>query len=153
MKELIDRLKEEALAKVRAIQEELEGYLQQAEQFAEDVQEKITKLQEDIKNFSVTGYIISELEQVEIFGKKLIDIIGGPIDENVKTGEEIIADLMRQAKEWFAQWQKELFMMWVRKIKKFLKKIGLDKLLELLTLDFCDVLKLIGIPTTFTFSV
>lgn len=149
----IERLEQEARDFIQDLENQLNELVEQVEGEIEDFEAKVKQLEEDIKNFSITGYIIGELEQVEIFGKKLIDIIGGPIDENVLNGEERIADLMRQAKEWFAQWQKELINAWIRKIKKFLEKIGLDKLLALLDLDFCEVLKLLGIPTTFTLSV
>lgn len=114
---------------------------------------KAEALKDKIENFSVTGYIVKELEKVEIFGKKLIDIIGGKIDETVLCGEELIADLMRQAKEWFAQWQKELLNQWIKKVKKFLDKIGLGKLLALLSLTFCDVLALLGVPTSIDLKI
>jgi len=160
LKEIEDQIEavvgdiENAVADVENAEQNIENKVENAAQDIEDkVTDKLKQLEEDLKNFSVTGYIISELEQVEIFGKKLIDIIGGPINENVKSGEELIADLMRQAKEWFAQWQKELIAQWIRKVKEFLEAIGLDKLLALLDLNFCDVLKLIGIPTTFTLTV
>lgn len=153
IQEQIERLEQAALDFIQDLENQLNELVEQVEGEIEDFEAKVKQLEEDIKNFSITGYIIGELEQVEIFGKKLIDIIGGPIDENVLNGEERIADLMRQAKEWFAQWQKELINAWIREIKKFLEKIGLDKLLALLELDFCEVLKLLGIPTTFTLSV
>ena len=110
---------------------------------------KAEALKDKIENFSVTGYIVEQLEKVTIFGKSLVEILGKKIDENVLCGEELIADLVKQAKNWFAQWQKELLFMWIKKIKKFLDKIGLGKILDLLTLTFCDVLKLLGIPTSF----
>lgn len=112
------------------------------------LKDKLESLKDKARN-----KIVEELERIEIFGKSLLDIIGGKIDENIVCAEELIADLMRQAKEWFAQWQKELLNQWIRKIKKFLDKIGLGKLFDLLDLNFCDVLKLIGIPTTFALSV
>lgn len=117
-----------------------------------DVESYLKSKLESLKD-KARDKIVEELERVQIFGKSLLDIIGGKIDENIICAEELIADLMRQAKEWFAQWQKELLNQWIRKIKKFLDKIGLGKLLDILALDFCDVLKLIGIPTTFTLSV
>ena len=164
IKQQIESFKQQALDKVNSLKAQVEqlqsdisnfeaNAIAKVESVQADAQAKLEQLQKDIQNFSVNGYIIEQLEKVEIFGKSLLDIIGGKIDENVLNGEELIADLMRQAKEWFAQWQKELINQWIRKIKKFLDKIGLGKLLDLLDLDFCDVLKLIGIPTTFTLSV
>ena len=39
------------------------------------------------------------------------------------------------------------------KIKKFLDAIGLGKLLDFLTLTFCDVLELLGVPTSFDITL
>ena len=121
----------------------------------------------DLLSFDVEGFInsiiqpiiddvtktvqekVDKIKNLSILGKRLIDIIGGEINETVLSGEELVADLVKQVKAWFAQWQKELLNQWIKKIKKFLDKIGLGKLLDLLTLTFCDVLKLIGIPTSF----
>ena len=131
---------------------QLKALKTKAENEMKRLKDKVDKTKqdiEDLKNFSVAGYVKKELEKITIFGKPLLDIIGGEIDENSIKGEELIADLSRQALEWFAQWQKELILMWVKKIKKFLDKIGLGKLLDLLTLTFCDVLELIGVPTSF----
>ena len=83
----------------------------------------------------------------------LQDIIGGEINTNVICPEEEIADLVRAARDWFAQWQKELINMWIKKIKSFLDAIGLGALLDFLTLTFCDVLGLIGIPTSFDITL
>lgn len=113
------------------------------------IKAKATKLANEVANFSLQGYLVEQLYEIEIFGYKVIDIIGGKIDRNVNIGEELIADLTKQIREWFAAWQQHLIFMWVEKIQKFLKKIGLGQLLALLTLTFCDVLKLLGIPTTF----
>jgi hypothetical protein len=48
---------------------------------------------------------------------------------------------------------KELFNMWLRKIKKFLDAIGLGKLLDLLDLTLCDVIQLIGLPISFSLAL
>ena len=39
-------------------------------------------------------------------------------------------------------------MEWVNLVKKFFNAIGLGAILDLLTLTWCDVLKLIGMPFT-----
>jgi len=76
----------------------------------------------------------------------LLDIIGGEIDTNVECPEDQINEMVRAARDWFAQWQKELILMWINKIKSFLDAIGLGAILDLLTITFCDFLKLIGVP-------
>ena len=145
----IDTLKAKAIKMRDDLVNKAQQLQDRIENLEGDLQAELDDIESRLKNFSVTGYIVEQLEQIEIFGKKLVDILGKKIDENVLCGEELIADLVKQAREWFAQWQKELIFMWIKKIKKFLDKIGLGKILDLLTLTFCDVLKLIGIPTSF----
>ena len=79
----------------------------------------------------------------------LLDVIGGSIDETVKMAEKDIDNLIKAARDFSANWEKELLNVWIKKIKSFLDAIGLGKLLDLLTLTLCDVLPLIGIPTSF----
>jgi hypothetical protein len=119
----------------------------------ESAKAKGEALKDDVENFSVNGYVVDQLKGVSLFGMSLQDIIGGEIDTNVKCPEEEIADLVRAARDWFAQWQKELINMWIKKIKSFLDAIGLGALLDFLTLTFCDVLGLIGIPTSFDLTL
>ena len=83
----------------------------------------------------------------------LLDIIGGEIDTNVIVPEDQINEMVRAARDWFAHWQKELINLWIKKIKSFLDAIGLGSLLDFLTLTFCDVLGLIGIPTSFDLTL
>ena len=118
-----------------------------------DIQDQLDKLNTDIEDFSVGGFVQDQLEDISLFGMSLQDIIGGEINTNVKCPEEEIADLVRAARDWFAQWQKELINMWIKKIKSFLDAIGLGALLDFLTLTFCDVLGLIGIPTSFEITL
>ena len=149
--------------KSQAIQykESLEKQLEQLEKDIEnavgdakkDAEERLDKLNKDIEEFTVGGFVQEQLKGVSLFGMSLQDIIGGEIDTNVKCPEEEIADLVRAARDWFAQWQKELINMWIKKIKSFLDAIGLGALLDFLTLTFCDVLGLIGIPISFELTL
>jgi hypothetical protein len=50
--------------------------------------------------------------------------------------------------EFCQNWQKKLLFDWVKIVKKFFSAIGLGKLFDLLTITFCDFLKLIGFPPT-----
>ena len=50
-------------------------------------------------------------------------------------------------KNFAEEWPKYLLLTWVQKIQKFLEMIGLGSLVEWITFDFCDFLKLIGLPS------
>ena len=93
--------------------------------------------------------LIDKLEGVQLFGMSLLEVIGGDIEETVKMAEKDIDNLIKVARDFAANWEKELLNIWIKKIKSFLDAIGLGKLLDLLTLTLCDVLPLIGIPTSF----
>ena len=153
----IDTFKQQAEDYANSILAEIEQLKVDAENLVGDarkeIDDKITKLQKDFEEFSVNGYVIDELRKVELFGMSLLDIIGGDIETNVLCPEDQINELVRAARDWFAQWQKELIFMWIKKIKSFLDAIGLGAILDFLVLTFCDVLELIGIPTSFELTL
>ena len=146
----IDAFKEQALGELASLEAQLEQLKVDVETLAEDAkkdaEEKIAKLEDDIVNFTINGFIVDQLKDVSLFGMSLLDIIGGDIETNVLCPEDQINELVRAARDWFAQWQKELIFMWIKKIKSFLDAIGLGAILDLLTITFCDFLKLIGVP-------
>ena len=153
----IDTFKQQAEDYANGILAEIEQLTVDAENLVGDarkeIDDKIAKLQKDFEEFSVNGYVIDELRKVELFGMSLLDIIGGDIETNVLCPEDQINELVRAARDWFAQWQKELIFMWIEKIKSFLDAIGLGAILDFLVLTFCDVLELIGIPTSFELTL
>ena len=153
----IDTFKQQAEDYANGILAEIEQLTVDAENLVGDarkeIDDKIAKLQKDFEEFSVNGYVIDELRKVELFGMSLLDIIGGDIETNVLCPEDQINELVRAARDWFAQWQKELIFMWIKKIKSFLDAIGLGAILDFLVLTFCDVLELIGIPTSFELTL
>ena len=153
----IDTFKQQAEDYANSVLAEIEQLKVDAENLVGDarkeIDDKITKLQKDFEEFSVNGYVIDELRKVELFGMSLLDIIGGDIETNVLCPEDQINELVRAARDWFAQWQKELIFMWIKKIKSFLDAIGLGAILDFLVLTFCDVLELIGIPTSFELTL
>ena len=112
----------------------------------ESAKAKGEALKDDVENFSVNAYVVDQLKGVSLFGRSLLDIIGGEINTNVVVPEDQINEMVRAARDWFAQWQKELINMWIKTVKSFLDAIGLGAVLDFLTLTFCDVLELIGIP-------
>jgi hypothetical protein len=153
----IDAFKEQALGELASLEAQLEQLKVDVETLAEDAkkdaEEKIAKLEDDIVNFTINGFIVDQLKDVSLFGMSLLDIIGGDIETNVLCPEDQINELVRAARDWFAQWQKELIFMWIKKIKSFLDAIGLGAILDFLVLTFCDVLELIGIPTSFELTL
>lgn len=142
------------------IQGEIESAKQKAEQFKADVknadkllEKELNDIEQQIRDFDLEaeayGMVVDQLEGVSLFGMSLLDVIGGSIDETVKMAEKDIDNLIKAARDFAANWQKELLNVWIKKIKPFLDAIGLGKLLDLLTLTLCDVLPLIGVPTSF----
>jgi len=144
--EEIDRIKEDIENAPDRIDEEIEKVKKDLEAKAEEIQKKIEEF--DVEE-EVFNYLIKKLEGVQLFGMSLLDVIGGEIEENVKMAEKDIDNLIKAARDFAANWEKELLNIWIKKIKAFLDAIGLGKLLDLLTLTLCDVLPLIGIPTSF----
>ena len=154
---LIDLAKEKMYKEIGRIEqqvEDLEKKAQELEEFAE-------QLKEDIENFDATEELgkvkdefVEELMDLAIplpapFDIKLSEILGGEIDKTVQSIEDHVHQLVTAARDWKTITMKELFNIWLRKIKKFLDAIGLGKLLDLLDLTLCDVMQLIGLPISF----
>ena len=91
-------------------------------------------------------YIKEKLESLQIAGIDLATIIGGKIDLSVQSMEDKIANMISDFNDFKVNWKKKLLLEWVETVKKFLDAIGLGAILDLLTLTFCDLLKLIGFP-------
>ena len=131
----------------------------------ERIENQAEQLQEDIENFDaneeinkIKGQMIDEVMDLSIplpspFDISIKEIFGGDIDKTVISIEEEIDKVVVAARDWKTITAKELFNIWLKKIKKFLDAIGLGKLLDFLTLTFCDVLELIGVPTSFDITL
>ena len=131
----------------------------------ERIENQAEQLQEDIENFDaneeiskIKGQMIDEVMNLSIplpspFDISIKEIFGGDIDKTVISIEEEIDKVVVAARDWKTITAKELFNIWLKKIKKFLDAIGLGKLLDFLTLTFCDVLELIGVPTSFDITL
>jgi len=110
----------------------------QAEGAAEDVRLRIYQ------------EIIAKLESINIAGYSLLDIIGGDIDDFIRSPEEKINRYVEAARDFGEDWPEFLLKKWMQKIVKFFEKIGLSALTEWINFDFCKFLKLIGMPTSIT---
>ena len=122
---------------------------------------QLEQLDSDVQNFDLTASIgelkdniISDIKEIGVplpapFDITIGDIFGGDIEKTVLCMEDEIHQICTAARDWKIITMKELFNIWLKKIKKFLDAIGLGKLLEFLDWTFCDVLGMIGIPTSF----
>ena len=126
------------------------------------IRDDITQLESDVKNFdakkeledqldSIQNDIITEIGELSIplpspFNISINDMMGGEIEGKVQCLEDKIHQMVTAARDWKTISMKELFNIWLRKIKKFLSAIGLGKLLDFLDLTLCDVMGLIGLP-------
>jgi DNA-binding ferritin-like protein (Dps family) len=97
--------------------------------------------------------IIDKLESINIAGYSLLDIIGGDIDDFVRSPEEKINRYVEAARDFGEAWPEFLLKKWMQKITRFLERIGLSALTEWINFDFCKFLKLIGMPTSITVNV
>lgn len=95
-------------------------------------------------NESVLGLI----EEIQIFGYDITAIIGGKIESFTESIEEKIAEISLEFQDFKLNWHKKIMMEWVNLVKKFFNAIGLGAIFDLLTLTWCDFLKLIGMPFT-----
>ena len=128
----------------------------------QDVEDNITQLESDVKNFDAQTELENELNQIGLdmideiletsiplpapFDITLVEVFGGEIEGKVTCLEERINQIVTAARDWKIISMKELFNIWLRKIKKFLSAIGLGKLLSFLDFTLCDVMELIGLP-------
>ena len=157
IKQDIENAPEKLAEEVNRIKEDIENAPERIEQeledFKKDLEAKAEEIRKEIEEFDIEGAVFSilidKLEGVQLFGMSLLEVIGGDIEETVKMAEKDIDNLIKAARDFAANWEKELLNIWIKKIKSFLDAIGLGKLLDLLTLTLCDVLPLIGIPTSF----
>lgn len=123
------------------------------------IEAKIASLIQEVENAPTTikneirKKIIREIESIEIFGFRLVDIIGGEVYDNVLSFEENMHRYIEGLQNFAEQWVMYLLKKYMEKINKFLKLIGLGALFEWFTFDFCKFLKLVGIPTSITLDV
>ena len=152
IEEQIYTIKNKAKNRLKTMEERLESLENEVKTFVGDektaIQERISELKVDIQNFSVNETVIAMLKDRELFGLNLLDVLGGDVETNVLIGEVQIEELVRAARDWFAQYRKELINQWIEKVTAFFEAIGLTALVDLLTLTFCDVIKLFGVPMT-----
>mgnify|MGYP001333299030 CR=1 FL=1 len=90
--------------------------------------------------------LLKALEEIEVAGFNIMDLLGGEFTDNVETLEAKIARIQTKLKEFEANWELFIIKTWLQKVKAFLDAIGLGAILDWALLDFCDFMKLMGIP-------
>jgi len=118
---------------------------------------EVDKIEEDIDDFekielidklseTMSGNMIEQLEAMSIGPFSLADFCGG-IDEDFVCSE----NKMRRCKESFAElkanYQLWLLKKWMETVSSFLEAIGLGEIMSMVTFDFCDFLKVMGVPS------
>lgn len=103
-------------------------------------------LLKEVREFNET--VLSLIEEIQIFGFDITAIIGGKIESFTESIEEKIAEISLEFQDFKLNWHKKIMMEWVNLVKKFFNAIGLGAIFDLLTLTWCDFLKLIGMPFT-----
>lgn len=118
------------------------------------IKELIDSLRDDLRDASneekekIRKEIIELLEEIEVVGFKLMDILGGKPNEFIISDERTMDRFMEALRDFGENWPKYLIQEWLNKVKKFLDAIGLGKILDFVFFDFCDFLTLIGLPKT-----
>jgi hypothetical protein len=145
-------------AQVDAAKEKMDREIQRIEDQAEQLQEGIENFDAQKEIEKAKQQMVDEIMDLSIplpspFDISLKEIMGGDIDKTVISIEQEVDKLVAAARDWKTIAMKELLNIWIKKIKKFLDAIGLGKLLDFLTLTFCDVLELLGVPTSFDITL
>ena len=159
---IIDLLDFDAEAWIRdqidLAKEKMDREIQRIEDQAEQLQEDIENFDADEEISKIKSQMVDEIMDLSIplpspFDISIKEIFGGDVDKTVISIEQEIDKITLAARDWKTITAKELFNIWLKKIKKFLDAIGLGKLLDFLTLTFCDVLELLGVPTSFDITL
>ena len=90
--------------------------------------------------------VVDGIENLEMFGFKILDLIGGTWDEAVDSAEFKINRLKEEMNEFKENWYAYLMKKWMETVQKFLDMIGLGALMDWATFTFCDFLTLIAFP-------
>ena len=96
--------------------------------------------------------IVSELNNLELFGFKVSALLGGEFTDATESVEFTVARITAKLKEFRENWQLFLIREWMGKVTSFFDAIGLSALTQYVTLNFCTFLGLVGIPTSIDLS-
>ena len=103
--------------------------------------------------FDAMGTAMLEgLEGLEIAGFSVIDMIGGFIDDPVECLALKKKRICEEIGRFKDNWQLYLLRKWMETVTSFFEAIGLGALVEIIGLDFCTFLGIIGFPTSIDLS-
>ena len=141
IEEINKKLENESLS-----EEERTKLLEELEKINAEKKALEDDLLKEVREFNET--VLSLIEEIQIFGFDITAIIGGKIESFTESVEEKIAEISLELQDFRLNWHKKIMMEWVNLVKKFFNAIGLGAIFDLLTLTWCDFLKLIGMPFT-----
>ena len=133
-------------AMVQAIvDKEKASFLAEVDKLEEDIDalEKLELI--DTLSETMTGNMIGMLEEINLGPFSLADFCGG-IDEDFVCSENKMRRCKESLAELKANYQLWLLKKWMEIVSSFLEAIGLGKIMEMVTFDFCDFLKIMGVP-------
>jgi hypothetical protein len=96
--------------------------------------------------------IVSELNDISLFGFKVSALLGGEFTDTTESIEFTVARITAKLKEFRENWQLFLIKTWMGKVTTFFDAVGLSELTQYVTLNFCTFMGLIGIPTSIDLS-
>jgi hypothetical protein len=106
-----------------------------------------------IAAFDAMGTAMLEgLEGLSIAGFSIMDIMGGPIDDPVECLALKKKRICEEIGRFKDNWQLYLLRKWMELVTSFFEAIGLGALVEIIGLDFCTFLGIIGFPTSIDLS-
>ena len=144
---MIGEIVEAELAKFTIVLEELDALELKGELTGEALMNAKTEA------FDEMGKLMAEgLEGLKIAGFSVMDMIGGPIDDPVECFALKKKRICEEIGRFKDNYMLFLLRKWMEVVTKFLKAIGLGKLVELIGLDFCTFLGIIGFPKAIDLS-
>ena len=103
--------------------------------------------------FDAMGSAMLEgLEGLEIAGFSVLDMIGGNIDDPIECLALKKKRICEEIGRFKDNWQLYLLRKWMETVNSFFEAIGLGALVEIIGLDFCTFLGIIGFPTSIDLS-
>jgi hypothetical protein len=102
---------------------------------------------DDIKN-EIRQAILDAIDSISVAGFGIDQITGGDIETYVTSLEQKIERKLEALRDFGEDWPEYLIRQWMQKVTAFFNAIGLSALTQWITFNFCQFLKLIGVPTS-----
>lgn len=108
---------------------------------------RLANAPEELKN-EIRQQMLNAIDSISIVGFKISQIIGGEIETYVTSLEQRIERKLEALRDFGENWPEYLIKQWMKKVTAFFNAIGLGALLQWITFNFCQFLKLIGLPSS-----